>query len=449
MKDVLLITWHGIHELEVTPGLPDTGGQNVYVQNMAERIHDVYKCRVIVLNRGGYLHPYTKRMREKYTKDPEREVYVLHARDEIDGFVRKEYLTGALVENAARNVPNELPPGYSPDIIISHFWDGGLMGTYLRKHFPKALHFWIPHEPVGMKKAPMAEEDYDAHGIVLREHYESRIVHDADFIGSTSKLVERDLKVGYGGRFNDKVIDVFPGVSTERFRPNGCREISKKRIREYSELLGIPEERFRRPHICEFGRSDALKDKDKAVEAFALVARRNREVDMFLNLDEDMEPAIGRKIRRIIGENGLEDRVHVLSPKQLPQSGEGHTILPDLLKSSKAFLTMSVMEGFGMAACEAAASGVPVVGTDQIPVLTDVIAPAGGGRVVPGKDVNAAARAVLEILDMDDATYRKTARQAYRSVIPKYTWDAIIKDMFAAVQDKAGSPRRAGAGPRA
>ncbi len=63
MRDVLKITWHGIHELEIFPGLPDTGGQNIYVQNMAEHIHDRGGFRVRILNRGGYVHPYTERMR--------------------------------------------------------------------------------------------------------------------------------------------------------------------------------------------------------------------------------------------------------------------------------------------------------------------------------------------------------------------------------------------------
>ena len=103
------------------PGLPDTGGQNVYVQNLAETIHDLYGCRVIILNRGGFKHPYTNRFREGYTKDPDRELYVLHATDDIPAFVRKEYLTPALIERAAEDVCKRLPDDYVPDVILSHF----------------------------------------------------------------------------------------------------------------------------------------------------------------------------------------------------------------------------------------------------------------------------------------------------------------------------------------
>lgn len=436
MKDILIITWHGIHELDIFPGLPDTGGQNIYVQNMAEKIHDQYDCRVTILNRGGFVHPYTERMREGSLKDPERELYVLHVSDGVDAFLRKEYLTGALIKEAARRTVDQLAKDYRPDLIISHFWDGGLMGLFLCEHFGNVPHVWVPHEPVGMKKAPMDELEFDRHSIFLREHYEKRIVSHVDLIGSTSKLVEQDIKRSYDGDVSKKLIDIYPGVDTTRFSPLDSECLPGQSIRQDAEFLALPESLFERPHICEFGRTDSLKDKDKAVEVFAEVAKEIEDLDMFLNVDERMEPAIAVRIQEIIEENDLRDRVHVFSPEQLPQTGRGSHIFPDLLKTSRVFLTMSVMEGFGMAACEAAACGVPVVGTDQIPVVTDVLEPADGGKVVPGKDVEAAAKAVLDILRLEEDDYCAMQKRAYNAVIPRFAWDTIMKGMFEQMEDK-------------
>jgi len=444
MKEVLLITWHGIHELEIFPGLPDTGGQNIYVQNMAEQIHDTYNCRVRILNRGGFIHPYTERMREGTTKDPERELYVTHARDDIPCFVRKEYLTGALIEDAVEHVLNEFPQDYRPDLIISHFWDGGLMGDYLCQHFPGVCHVWIPHEPVGMKKAPLSEAEQERHSIFIRERYEARVTGNCDIIGSTSSLVRGDLEESYQNRLDDKIIEVFPGVNVDRFHPVNRDVLTGQEARDFADYLGLPAELFRRHHICEFGRSDVLKDKDQAVEAFALVAREIDDITMFLNLDEHMEPEIAERIHSIIQREGLRDRVHIFSPKDLPQTGNGSQILPGLLRTARVFLTMSVMEGFGMAACEAAASGVPVVGTDAIPVVAHTIAPAGGGTVVPGKDPRAAADAALKYLRMDQAEWEKCAQAAYDSVIPRFTWKQIMSDMFEQMKERGHDPLKLG-----
>jgi glycosyltransferase involved in cell wall biosynthesis len=434
LEDVLLITWHGIHELDIFPGLPDTGGQNIYVHNMAEMIHDNYGCRVIILNRGGYTHPYTERMREGMSKDPDRELYVLHVADDIPAFLRKEYLTGALIEQASANVHKFLPRDYDPDLIISHFWDGGLMGLFLRRSFPEAPHVWVPHEPVGLKMAPLPDTHHERHSIPERERFERMVVKDAHAIGSTSKLVYDDLLNSYGDAVAKKIIDIYPGVNTRRFSPL-TEPLDGSVIRHHAEFLNLPEELFRKPHICEFGRSDSLKDKDKAVEAFAKAARQIGDLHMFVNLDEVMEPEIGRRIREIVASEQLEERVHILSPEQLPQNGNGSDIMPNLLKTSHLFLTMSVMEGFGMAACEAAACRVPVIGTDQIPVVTDNIAPEGGGRVVAGKDVDAAAKEIIDIVSLPQDQYDALCERAYRSVIPRYRWDTIVDNMFVELEN--------------
>jgi glycosyltransferase involved in cell wall biosynthesis len=430
LNEVLLITWHGIHELDIFPGLPDTGGQNIYVENMAQMIHDLYGARVIILNRGGFCHPYTERMREGMVKDPDRELYVLHVADDVPAFVRKEYLTGALIENAAANVLDHLPKGYRPELIISHFWDGGVMGMKLNQKFGSVPHVWIPHEPVGMKKQPLRESEYETHAVYTRERYEPMVVKVADAVGSTSKLVRDDLVRSYGKTQEGRIIDIFPGVDTKRFSPMTEKRLDGGQARMHAEYLNLPEEVFHQPHICEFGRSDSLKEKDKAVEAFARVAREIDDLVMFMNLDERMEPKMARRVRQIIESEKLEDRLFILAPKDLPQTGTGSEILPDLLKTSKLFLTMSIMEGFGMAACEAAACGIPVVGTDQIPVVTDVIEPAQGGCSVPASDAAAAADAVLDILKLNDSDYQAMCRRSYDAVMPKYRWDTIVKDMF-------------------
>ena len=57
---VLMITNHGVHEWNVVPGMPDTGGQNVFVNQFTESLV-AQGYRVTIVNRGGYAHPVTGR----------------------------------------------------------------------------------------------------------------------------------------------------------------------------------------------------------------------------------------------------------------------------------------------------------------------------------------------------------------------------------------------------
>ena len=57
-KHILMITNHGIHQWNVMPGLPDTGGQNVFVNQFSLALAK-FGYKITILNRGGYPHPVT------------------------------------------------------------------------------------------------------------------------------------------------------------------------------------------------------------------------------------------------------------------------------------------------------------------------------------------------------------------------------------------------------
>ena len=85
---VLMITNHGIHQWDVVPGLPDTGGQNVFVNQLSETMTG-FSYKVTIINRGGYIHPITgERQRGLHYRD--ENLRILYLEDGKDEFVRKE-----------------------------------------------------------------------------------------------------------------------------------------------------------------------------------------------------------------------------------------------------------------------------------------------------------------------------------------------------------------------
>lgn len=94
----------------------------------------------------------------------------------------------------------------------------------------------------------------------------------------------------------------------------------------------------------------------------------------------------------------------------------GQAELPTLVAGASAFAFPSVKEGFGMAALEAAAAGVPVVVRDR-PVFHQVF----GDAVLYGSSPSELAGAILSCLGGVDQQGRL---EAGRAVAASYTWEA-------------------------
>jgi glycosyltransferase involved in cell wall biosynthesis len=118
-----------------------------------------------------------------------------------------------------------------------------------------------------------------------------------------------------------------------------------------------------------------------------------------------------------LGELGLRSRVRLLGP-----------VAPDVLlrlyRAADVFAFPSVMEGFGLAAIEALASGLPVVASD-IDVFREFLVDGGNALLSPVGDAGALG-ARLARLARDDVLRGRLAAAA-RGSIAAYTWDAAAE----------------------
>lgn len=118
--------------------------------------------------------------------------------------------------------------------------------------------------------------------------------------------------------------------------------------------------------------------------------------------------------------------------------------LPALCAITDVYCTPSIMEGFGMSAQEAAATGVPVVASHLVPFVAeyllgpevkevwpdpDSVFPlrqGSGAIVVQAGDTNGFAHA-LELLLANDDTRSAMGQSAYRITIPYFTWLNMVR----------------------
>jgi len=168
-----MITNHGIHQWEVVPGLPDTGGQNVFVNQFTEALAKL-GFRITIVNRGGYAHPVTGEW-HKGLRYKDRHQRIVYLEDGVTEFVRKEDMD-AQISTLVESLKNFLEAdGLRIDLILSHYWDAARIGVlYNRSRPARATHVWVPHSLGTIKKRNVSPEKLDSGA----GRHCSHIIHD-------------------------------------------------------------------------------------------------------------------------------------------------------------------------------------------------------------------------------------------------------------------------------
>ena len=353
---ILQITNHGLHEWQVTPGLPDTGGQNVYVNHLSAAFARLGH-RVTVVNRGGYPHPVTGEKRTGSVPGIGGQAEIVYLDDGTPSFVRKEDMAAQLPALAA--ALDSLMRQHGFDLIISHYWDGAMLGVLANEmQSEKVPHLWIPHSLGAFKRRNVDPAQWAGLRIDERIDAERQIISEVDGVVATSVAIRDSVRDDYDGH-----ADYFlpPGVDHERYRPRPGQECEA--IWEFlAEQIGVQRSDLQgRPLVLEVSRTDSTKRKDVLLRAFARVVTSTPRPVLAVTID-DTNREVHDALMDLIGELGLSGDVAVL--------GSVWDKLPCLYSEAVIYCTPSIMEGFGMSAQEAAATATPVIASDRVPFAT-------------------------------------------------------------------------------
>jgi glycosyltransferase-like protein len=198
------------------------------------------------------------------------------------------------------------------------------------------------------------------------------------------------------------------GVDTRRYRP--ARDASERR--RDRATFGL-DDRFT---VMTVGGIEPRKGSLTLLEGFAALRARAPELEPLLIVAGgatlfDYRHEVERFHARV-SELGLGPSVRVLG--SLPD-GE----IEALYRAADVFAFPSTKEGFGLAALEALASGLPVVAS-ELDAFTTYLEPGRNATLVPVGDSRALGAALAELARNG---HTRTLREAGLRVAAKYTWD--------------------------
>jgi glycosyltransferase-like protein len=165
------------------------------------------------------------------------------------------------------------------------------------------------------------------------------------------------------------------------------------------------------PYVLAVGGIEPRKGSADLVEAMALVARERPELRLVFAGGETLFDYRDYRTQVLDRAAELGLRISILGPVS-------HDELPALVAQADVFAFPSVKEGFGLAAMEAMAAGVPVVMRDQ-PVLREVFGEAATFASTPDE---LAAQLVVGAASPD-----RSRIESGRRLAAAHTWEAAAR----------------------
>ncbi len=341
-----LVSTHGYVAAVPPLGAVDTGGQVVYVLEVARKLAQL----------GFEVDIWTRRFEAQPEIDVvDERVRVIRVPCGGREFLGKEYLVRHLAEwseNALRFIKRH---GLRYQFLNSHYWDAG----YATQRLAEALdvpHIHTPHS-LGLWKKQLMERDFPTDAASFEEKYNftQRITEEtilyrncAEVIATTPNQV--DMIVRDYGAAADHVRMIPPGYDDNRFFPVSVPSRAAIRTR-----LG-----YEGKVVLALGRLARNKGYDLLIDAFSLVAPRIPEAVLHLAVGgtdlNAYEQRVLAELKAQAGVLGLAERVKF--------SGfVAGADLADHYRAADVFVLSSRYEPFGMTAIEAMACGTPTVVT--------------------------------------------------------------------------------------
>jgi len=444
---ILLVSIHGLirgQDLELGRDA-DTGGQTLYVVDLARALaerDDVERVDLV-----------TRRIADPAVSDDYAEpVETLSDKARIvridagpEAYIPKEQLWDHLDSFTDNLVQWLREQPKVPDVVHSHYADAGYVGVRL------ANLGGIPLVHTGhslgrdkrkrlLAKGLSAEAIENTYNMSRRINAEEELLANADLV-ITSTRNEIEAQYGLYDYYDPACMTVIPpGTDLELFHPpdEGERFDYREKL---APFLADPD----KPLVLALSRPDERKNIPVLLEAFGTTPALRDAANLLLiagNRDDirDMDSGAQGVLTQIlldVDAYGLYG--HVAIPKR-HRVEEIPRVYRFVAGGGGVFVNPALTEPFGLTLLEAAASGLPLVATENGGPV-DIISNCNNGVLVDPLDASAIAEALLSLLT-DRGRWLEASRNGLGGVRKHYTWRAHAVSYIDKLRNLLEHPRR-------
>jgi sucrose-phosphate synthase len=406
----------------------DTGGQVKYVIELARALSerdDVWRVDLLTRQVFG------KNIDDTYAEPSERiaeGAYIVRIPCGPRRYLHKERLwphLDSFLDNTLRHIRRV---GRVPDVVHGHYADAGYTGAQLARLLGVPFVF-TGHSLGRVKRARLLAKGADADKIDARYRFRDRIEAEENALETASLVVAstrqevREQYELYDHYRAERMEVIPPGVDLSAFHPS-----------EPGDTAPIPDDIRRfladpdKPVIFAIARPDERKNLSALVEAYGSRPALQQKANLLLvmgNRDDirEMERGSKRVLQEVLY---LIDRYDLYGRVAYPKH---HRDVPGLYRMAAAtrgvFVNPALTEPFGLTLIEAAASGLPIVATnDGGP--NDIVAACENGILIDPLDTEAIADALEEVLT-DSERWTAWSENGIRGAHDHFSWPSHVK----------------------
>lgn len=427
---IALISVHGLirgNDLELGRDA-DTGGQTLYVQELAQALSEqpqVAKVELITRRVEDSAVAEDYAVAEEIIND---KFSIIRIEAGPQGYLPKEQLWEYLDSFADNLVTYFRHQSQLPTLLHSHYADAGLVGANVANQLGIAL-IHTGHSLGRVKRRRLLASGVDTTQLELLYNMGRRIEAEEitlataeQVITSTHQEIEEQYEL-YDHYQPEKMRVIPPGTNVQQFIPPRGDEQHTELFETLTRSLIDPD----KPLILALSRPDKRKNIVGLMTAFGESKQLQQLANLLIiagNRDDidDLESGAREVFQELLVAMDRYDLYGKVAMPKHHRRDQVAQIYRIAAASGGVFVNPALTEPFGLTLIEAAASGLPIVATED-GGPRDIMANCQNGELIDPLETSTISLAILALLE-DKSRWKKCQQNGLKGVHAHYSWQA-------------------------
>jgi sucrose-phosphate synthase len=430
---ILLISVHGLlraEDLELGRDA-DTGGQTKYVVELARTLAEFEEVEQVDLLTRRIIEPDISKDYAQVYEPISDKAQIVRLDAGPAAYLPKEELWDYLDTFADNALAYIRELGRTPDIIHSHYADAGYVGVRLANLLGIPL-VHTGHSLGRVKRRRLLASGLKRDVIETRYNMARRIEAEEDTLATAELVIastQNEIEEQYGlyDHYQPELMRVIPpGTDLERFHTPTGNETNTPIAQELSRFLQDPD----KPIILALSRPDERKNITTLIEAYGESKALQKLANLVIVAGNrhdirEMESGASNVLSNILLSIDLYDLYGKVAYPKKHTSDDVPLLYRLAAASHGVFINPALTEPFGLTLIEAAASGLPIVATED-GGPQDIIGHCHNGLLINPLDGEAMGKALLKVLK-NQQKWEHLSANGLKGAHQYYSWHAHAK----------------------